>query len=55
MEKKTMKNMMRVAILGGMGAAGYMYVKKNPNAISDMKKTAKNIAKSAYEKLEDVE
>lgn len=55
MEKKTMKNMMKAAVLGGMGVAGYMYMKKNPDAIDDMKRTVKNIAKSTYEKLEDME
>ena len=55
MEKKTMNKMMWAAILGGMGVAGYMYMKKNPNAMSNMKEMAKNAAKKTYEKLEDID
>ena len=45
MEKKTMNKMMWAAILGGMGVAGYMY----------MKEMAKNAAKATYEKLENID
>ena len=55
MEKKTMNKMMWAAILGGMGVAGYMYMKKNHNAMSNMKEMAKNAAKKTYDKLEDIE
>lgn len=55
MEKKTMNKMMWAAILGGMGVAGYMYMKKNPNAMSNMKEMTKNVAKMTYDKLEDIE
>ena len=54
MQKNAMNKMMWAAILGGMGVAGYMYMKKNPNAMSNMKEMAKNAAKKTYEKLEDV-
>ena len=53
-EKKIKNKMMWAAILGGMGVAGYMYFKKNPNAMSNMKEMAKNAAKGAYDKLEDI-
>ena len=55
MKKNTMKNMATAAILGGMGVAGYMYMKKNPEIIHNMKCMAKNAAKKTYEKLEDME
>ena len=47
--------MMMAAVLGGMGVAGYMYMKKNPQVMQDMKCMAKNVAKKTYDKLEDVE
>ena len=53
-KKKTKNKMMWAAILGGMGVAGYMYMKKNPNAIDNMKDVAKDMAKFTYDKLEDV-
>ena len=55
MEKKTKNKMIWAAVLGGMGVAGYMYMKKNPNAMSNMKEMAKNAAKGAYDKLEDID
>ena len=55
MEKKSMNKMMWAANLGGMGVAGYMYMKKNPNAMSNMKEMAKNAAKKTYDKLEDID
>ncbi len=55
MSKKTMNKMIWAAVLGGMGVAGYMYFKKNPNAMSNMKEMAKNAAKTTYDKLEDID
>jgi len=52
---KMSKKAMMAAMLGGMGVAGYMYMKKNPNAMNDMKKAAKKLAKTTYEKLEDID
>lgn len=49
------KNTMKLAMLSGLGIAGYMYMKKNPNAMNDMKKAAKKLAKTTYEKLEDID
>lgn len=55
MEKKSINKMFWAAILCGMGVAGYMYMKKNPNAMSNMKEMAKNAAKTTYDKLEDID
>ncbi len=55
MKKSTMKNMATAAILGGMGVAGYMYMKKNPEMVNNMKSMAKSAAKKTYEKLEDID
>ena len=54
LEKKT-KKYMALAILGGMGVAGYMYMKKNPDLLCQMKEMTKDMAKKTYEKLEDME
>lgn len=48
-----MKNMTIAAMLGGMGVAGYMYMKKNPEAMNNMKNMVKNAAKTTYEKLDN--
>ncbi len=55
MARNARKRMMMAAVLGGMGVAGYMYMKKNPQVMQDMKCMAKNVAKKTYDKLEDVE
>lgn len=55
MKAKTKKKLIGAALLGGTLTAGYMYVKGHPNMMSDMKHTAKDMAKMAYEKLDDVE
>lgn len=58
MQKSTKKKMMMAAVLGGMGAAGYagyMYMKKNPAAMDNMKNMGKDMAKATYEKLEDID
>ena len=44
MEKKAMNKMIWAAVLGGMGVAGYMYFKKNPNAMSNTIINTKPIA-----------
>lgn len=54
MRKNTMKTVTKAAILGGMGVAGYMYMRKNPAVISNMKSMAKSAAKKTYDKLEDM-
>lgn len=57
MQKNTKKMMMTAAVLGGIGAAGYagyMYMKKNPAVMENMKIMAKDVAKATYDKLEDI-
>ena len=52
MKKNTMKTM---AMLGGMGMLGYMYMKKNPEMKTNMKNMAKNMARKTYNKLDEME
>jgi hypothetical protein len=49
------KKMTWMAILGGMGVAGYMYMKKNPTTMKNMKKMVKGMAKKTYEMMNDVD
>ena len=49
------KTMTMLAVLGGMGVAGYMYMKKNPIAMHRMKKMVKGAAKRTYERMNDVD
>lgn len=51
-KKNTIKNMTVAAMIGGMGMAGYMYMKKNPEVMTNMKKMAKSAAKNTYEYLD---
>ena len=41
------------ALIGGMAAIGYYYLKKNPNMANQMRHMTKELAKKTYEKLED--
>lgn len=50
MEKKSMAIS---AMLGGMLVAGYMYLKKNPDMMCQMRHMTKEFAKKTYEKLEE--
>ena len=52
MKKSTMRTM---AMLGGLGIAGYMYMKKNPNAKSNLKSMMKDMARRTYNKLDEME
>lgn len=52
MKKNTMKTMV---MLSGLGIAGYMYMKKNPDMMNNMKGMVKQMAKKTYNKLEDME
>ena len=51
---KTSNKIMMAMTLGSMGFAGYMYMKNNPNAISDMKKLAKDMTNMANDKIEEM-
>lgn len=50
MEKKAITAM---AIIGGMSAIGYYYLKKNPDLMCEMRKITKDFAKKTYEKLDN--
>ena len=49
------KTMTMMAVLGGMGIAGYMYMKKNPEMTKNMKQMVKSAAKRTYEMMEESE
>lgn len=49
-----MSNKMFLAMMGGLTIAGYMYMNKKPNMLNDLKNTTKNIAKTTYEKLDNM-
>ena len=51
-KNNTMRNMTIAAVLGGMGVAGCVYLKKNPQAMNNMKTMVKNAAKKTYETLD---
>lgn len=53
MRKKTMRNMTIAAMLGGMGVAGYMYMKNNPSIMYNMKHMTKHAAKKVYDTLDE--
>lgn len=55
MEKGSKKGMILAAILGGMGVAGYMYIKRNPLLMCEMKEMTKEMAKKTYDKLENID
>ena len=54
MKAKTKNRIMMGLTAASMGMAGYMYMKKNPNAINNMKNMANNIGKMTSEKLENM-
>ena len=49
------KTMTMMAVMTGMGIAGYMYMKKNPKAMKNMKQMVKGAAKRTYEMMNDVD
>lgn len=49
-----MKMLMKMAaVIGGMGAIGYMYFKKHPEKVEMMKSACKDASKMIYNKLEE--
>lgn len=50
-KNNTMRNMTIAAVLGGAGIAGYMYMKKNPQAMNNMKSMLKDAAVKKIEKM----
>ena len=49
------KGTMMCMFLGGLGVAGYMYMKKNPEMMNNMRNMMKSAAIRTYHKLEDME
>ena len=47
-----MSSMTMAAILGGMGVAGYMYMKNHPEVGHNMRNMVKNAAKKTFEKMD---
>lgn len=50
-----MKTMTMMAVLGGMGVMGYMYMKNNPEVTKNMKQMVRSAAKRTYEMMSDGE
>lgn len=47
---------MSMALITGIGVAGYMYLKKkNPNMINDMKQMIQNMTSNMSSKLDDID
>ena len=51
--KKKMNSITMAAILGGMGVAGYMYMKKHPEVTHNIKSMIRSAAKKTYESMDD--
>lgn len=49
------KSTMMAVFLGGLGVAGIMMMKKNPQIMDNMKNMVKSAAKMTYNKLEDID
>lgn len=37
-----------MAVMGGMGVFGYMYMKKHPDAVCKMREVGKNVSQRMY-------
>ena len=51
-KNNTMRNMTIAAILGGMGVAGYMYMKNNPKVMKNIMGMMKDMEKRKLAMLE---
>lgn len=51
-KNNTMRNMTIAAILGGMGVAGYMYMKNNPQVMRNIKGMMKDMERKKFEMLD---
>lgn len=47
-----MKMAITMAVVGGMGVAGYMYLKKHPEKMQKMKNLGKDVSKEMYNMLD---
>ncbi len=54
MKKSTMKTM-GIAAISALGIGTYMYMKKNPEVMRNMKHMVKGMAKKTYEMMNDVD
>ena len=54
LKTKTKNKIMMGLTAASMTMAGYMYMKRNPKMINDMKEMAKNMTKSTYNKIEEM-
>ena len=52
-KNNTIKNMTIAAMLGGMGVAGYMYMKNNPQVMRNIKVMMKDMERKKFEKLDE--
>lgn len=50
-KNNTMKNMAIAAVLGGVGVAGYMYVRNNPQVMQNIKTMMQDMERKKLEKL----
>ncbi len=50
-KNNTMKNMAIAAVLGGVGVAGYMYVRNNPQVMRNIKTMMQDMERKKLEKL----
>lgn len=48
----TIRNMTIAAMLGGMGVAGYMYMKNNPQVMRNIKGMMKDMERKKFEMLD---
>mgnify|MGYP003306688847 CR=1 FL=1 len=53
--KNKMNGMTWIALIGGMGVAGYMYMKMHPEVSHNMKQMVKGAAKRTYNMMDDGE
>lgn len=51
-KNNTVRNMTIAAMLGGMGVAGYMYMKNNPQVMKNIKGMMKDMERKKFEALD---
>lgn len=54
-KNNTMRNMAIAAILGGVGVAGYMYMKNNPRVMRNIMNMMKDMEKAKISMLDEAE
>lgn len=53
-KNNSIKNMTIAAILGGMGVAGYMYMKNNPKIMHNVKAMMKDMERKKLNKIDEL-